>query len=285
MKKLLLVLVSVVFLSEMTFAQLSQRQSNPSNYSTGTRPLAGDMGIFLAVDVFDAQSILDDIAGDENPSDELEVPNFSLVNFKYYNSNDVVYRIGLVAAKDKSVEKGDLFFATGTAPQPTDIVRIESKNSERDYAIKPGVEKHFNPTNLIDIYVGVEALLGTHIQRSINSQERNDGNTILNDVKGTSLLYGAGGFVGMQFFIADLPLALGLEYGIIGKGYAFKRYKVVQEQDDGTGTFVSNEFFVRPGDITAFNGGATVPLFESLSSRTYNLDNQVRVTLSYFFSN
>lgn len=285
MKKLLLFLVTVVFLSEVTNAQLSQRQSNPSNYSTGTRPLAGDWGIFLAVDVFDFESILDDISGNTDPDDALEVPNFSLVNLKYYNSNDFVYRVGFVAAKDKSVERGDLFFPDGTVLGPTDVVRLETKDSERDYAIKPGIEKHFNPTNLIDIYVGAEALLGTHIQRRINAQEQNDGNRTSTDIRGSSLLYGGGAFIGMQFFVADLPLALGLEYGFIGKGYALKRYKVVTEGDDGTGNFVTNEYFIRPGDIDNFEAGNVVPQFESLNSRTFNLDNQVRVTLSYFFSN
>lgn len=266
-------------MTEYSVAQLSQRQSNPSNYSTGTRPLAGDLGVFLALDVFDLENILDDIQGNEDPEDELEVPNFSLVNAKYYFSNDLVFRVGIVAAKDKSVTRGDIYFPAGTAAQPGDVTSVIQRNSERDYALKPGVEKHFNPSNLIDMYVGGEALIGVHRTVNQNEQEFNGGSSI-NNVVGSSLLYGAGAFIGMQFFVADLPLAIGLEYGIIGKGYALKRYKVTTEQV-AAGVTTSDEFFVAPDDDP--NNPAT--LYESLNSRTFDLDNQVRVTLSYFFSN
>jgi hypothetical protein len=284
MTKQVLSTAVLVMIASLSFAQLTQRQSNPSNYSTGTRPLAGDFGIFLAVDIFDAENIVNDISGDNSSGDEpLNVPNFSLVNLKYYSSNDLVFRVGLVASKAKRVESGTLFFPSASPAVAGDLLEFKTKSSKRDYAIKPGIEKHFNPSNVIDIYIGGEALIGTHIEVDETNREFSGGDLDYFKRKGSSLLYGAGAFIGMQFFIADLPLSLGIEYGIIGKGYAMKRYRIDQEANIG-GVNTAETFFIRESDIADFDSGNPTQRFESLSSRTFNLDNQVRVTFSYFFT-
>lgn len=266
-----LTMLFVFIFSSVSFAQLSQRENDPATYKIGTRPIAGNMAFYVGLD---AKTIGDLLKKKDDSDQQLTTKtNFPLVNVKYYIDNNTVFRVGLSINKDKSVFKGkDAVDTTGN-----ESVESKSKTVTSEYLLIPAIEKHFNTNNFLDAYVGAQALIGFVKDRHDTTDVRANNDSYKEVRRGNSPVYGLGGFIGIQAFIADLPLAVGLEYGIVGKGYLSNKYKTEVETTVGGTTTTTNSVSTPSND--SYNG-----LYQKGSSREFEINNMVRVTLNYFFT-
>ena len=265
-----LTLLFVFIFSSVSFAQLSLRENDPATYKIGTRPIAGNMAFYVGLD---AKTVGDLFKKKEERDDKLVTSTtFPLVNVKYYIDNNTVFRVGVSINKDKSVFAGKSTQDTAAAS----FKEGKSKAVTSEYLLIPGLEKHFNTNNFLDAYVGVQALIGFVKDSKDSSYTRVNGDSYASKTKGNSPVYGLGGFVGVQAFIADLPLAIGLEYGINGKGYLGNKFKTETETTVGGVTTKVNSVTPANG---SFDGN-----FDKANSREFQIDNMVRVTINYFFS-
>jgi len=263
-----LTILFVFIFSSVSFAQLSQRENDPATYKIGTRPIAGNMGFYVGLD---AKKITDLLKKDEEK--ELQTKKtFPLVNVKYYIDNNTVFRIGFSASKEKST------FVGKSTEDTTASSFSEAKTKEvtSEYLLIPAIEKHFNATNFLDAYVGAQALLGYVKDRRDSTYTLVNGDNYTEKRKGTSPVYGLGGFIGLQAFIADLPVAIGLEYGIVGKGYLNNKFTTTTESNIGNVSSTTTSIDPANGD---FEGN-----YDKGTAREFEISNMVRVTLNYFFT-
>jgi hypothetical protein len=227
------------------------------------------------------------IASDDTASLPLEnnLSNGSVLTFKYFNTNDVAYRIGFRLAKTAVNFKGSsdsLTQAAGGDPAGPNgnfingLAEREFKNSDRTYLLVPGIEKHFNASNIFDVYAGADLHLGFMRSVLIDNTELTNGDFNNSTSKTTSTLVGLGGVVGFNVFIAHLPISLGLEYGWNARWKLGGKTKTESETKTGA-TSTSNEYFTQPGDDNAYT---------DLKRKEFAMDtNQnVRITLNIFFS-
>ena len=92
----------VVFASGSAFAQLTERINNPGKIKTGTRPVAGNMGMFLSISTGDIKSLTDSDA-------TTEVQGFlPMGSIKYYIKDDLVFRVGINGQKSKTKRDGEV---------------------------------------------------------------------------------------------------------------------------------------------------------------------------------
>jgi hypothetical protein len=250
--------ILAIFIAVNSFAQLSERTNDPGNFKFGTRPLAGDWGLNLQMYTTGAANF------------DAYFQNVPIVNLQYYLTNELALRFGIQATKHKTVFAGEGYDTTVTVN--TDLGKFSYKTSTREYMVYAGVEKHFALTNLLDVYVGGQIPLGF------------SGNTQLNDYTFNSLannelvrtnyfIYGMEAFLGLQVFLADLPIAVGVEWGIAGYG---KLFNSTYHSEQANGGPVQN-FYTVPGNNTS-------PAYSSLDSRTFDMESMVRFRISYYFN-
>ena len=95
---------------------------------------------------------------------------------------------------------------------------------------------------------------------------KNDGS-----VKVSSFELGLGAFIGLQCFVADLPVAVGLEYGFSGVKYFGQKEKhIILDGDNNEQTF-----YTTPGGSTPYT---------KLKSTSGYFGSDLRITLSYYFN-
>ena len=220
-------------------AQITTGESTSKVVRTGNRAQAGNFGIYFGgtTDMF--KNIFD---GDVNFS------ALPLINLKYMSTDKLEYRLGLEWWNKKESEKGSIITEEEDESYKASI-------GESSFMFYPGVAYHFNNKNLLDVYVGGELPFG------FGGNSFDDGDT---DASTSNFRIGLGAFIGLQAYIANLPIALGLEYGIS------TLYNTVS---DGTLT-QDGMSIVLPADI---------PHTIDSQSR-WTLGHQIRVTLSYYFN-
>ena len=137
----------------------------------------------------------------------------------------------------------------------------------------------FKASNLLDGYVGLNLPIGYATGNQTSNINGVDGTTDFQDVSvtRTSFVYGAEMFVGANAFIADLPLAIGVELGIKGLGIRGDKFK--HEYEGSTnGVGYSGKYFTNNIDDfeTASGGGiGNDPItgqpirFSSLKARSF----------------
>merc|ERR1711935_833639 len=107
---------------------------------------------------------------------------------------------------------------------------------------------HFTNENIFDVYVGGEALLGLGRDRAV-SEETYVNNDIVNTSSSTrTSIFGLGGVVGFNVFIAELPISLGIEYGLSAKWVFGGKTKVVEEIDVDGGADYTAEYTTQNTD-------------------------------------
>lgn len=257
--KLLLTLSLVSLFAVDSFAQLSTATPTASVIKSGNRPQAGDWGVFVGVAYSDFQNIF---------SDEVTFEGFPLVNLKYYKTNQLEYRLGLQFQGTSNTLSGDIestqYNEDGNTT--TDVTSVKTKSSVGTNRIIPGLAYHFSDKNLLDVYMGANVPIGW----SRNTYYEMAGDT---EYKSTStpFIVGIGGFIGFQAFVADLPLAIGLEYGIsCWKEFGSDKSKVTTLSDGEEQTYFTTTS--DPGTI-----------YSSLSTSSRTISNDVRITISYYF--
>ncbi len=252
-----------VFLTSTAFAQLSDRVNSPSTFKIGTRPVAGNLGINIATSYQDINKILNNTNFETLP----------IVSVRYYIMNDLVVTGGVKWNADRTIVKGDVDsdISIGTTSF------YEDRDITSRFMLSPGIEKHFMSSNILDVYVGGRLPLGVVTDISQFDQEFDNGDYTYSTQSKRSFVYGLDGFVGLQAFIADLPMALGCEVGLSLFAYANAKTKNVNESSIG-GTTNDQTFYTTNLDPIGYS-------YSKLNARESEIKTDLRITLSYFFKN
>lgn len=205
-------------------AQISTGKNSSKVIRIGNRAQAGDFGLYVGATTDMFKKLTD---GD------VKFEALPLINFKYMSTDNLEWRVGLEwwRSSESTEAKGN-----------------DTKVVEKNYMFYPGLAYHVNNQNLLDVYFGAELPFGF----GGNSMEYGD-----EDQSASEFKIGLGGFVGLQAYIANLPLALGVEYGISALNHSVS---------DGRAT----------------RDGLTIQ--KDLDSNKFKLGQQVRLTLSYYFN-
>jgi hypothetical protein len=239
------------------FAQISEGSTNSTVIRTGNRPGAGTFGVYLGAGLNNILNIVDK---------DILWKGFPLVNFKYYYSSQLEFRLGMQFYTTSTKTKGEII-------NNASVITLGTKSKESYNRITPGIAYHFSSKNIVDVYLGASVVLGYDID--IKDWTSSSEISLVNKVKRTSFVMGAEAFIGLQCFVADLPLAIGLEYGISGLGEFGQKYRHEVASNNGTSTQI---FYTLDGDE---NSGE----YSKLRSNKGNAGNDVRLTISYYFHN
>ena len=191
-------------------AQITTGESSAQVVRTGNRAEAGDFGLYLGGTSTMFKQLVD--GGGLNSTNEVTTESdftaLPLINFKYMATDKFEVRLGLEwwtsttgTKKSGENEKGDW--------------KTKDKTKFTNKYLYPGIAYHFSNTNLLDVYVGAELPIGWEATRTTTFKDYT-GNESDVDTKsvGRDFNVGLGGFIGLQAYVANLPLALGVEYGI-----------------------------------------------------------------------
>ena len=256
-----LLLVTLAFLVGGSFAanaQLTTGATSSKVIRTGNRAKAGDYGIY-----FGATSTMFQNAF----NDDISLTPLPLINFKYMSSDNLELRVGLETYKTKTKVKGDVL------EDEKSSYSLSNKSNQNSLTVYPGFAYHFSKQNLLDVYVGAELPLGWESYTE-TSETGGKSNAVYTATK-KSYVLGLGGFIGLQAFVADLPLAIGFEYGLSSRLDTGLKYKSETTVDNRTTT-------VYTVDATKISGYETFN-FSQLAARKGELGSQFRFTLSYYF--
>lgn len=289
MKKTLLLLLAVILVGSTALGQLSTRENYDWQFQMGTRPQEGDAALHFVFPIIDLSA--------DNGSDAGLYKGNSLISgdmltFKYYHTDDVVVRAGIRLYADNAHTSGTAVDSTDANPifEDFELETIEYRSIDRSYALAGGLEKHFTNSNIFDVYAGGELLVGLGKDRSVMNGTYFNGdidNTIMTT---NTTVFGFAGVAGFNVFIAELPIAVGLEYGLGGKWIFNGKTHVERTLEiDATDTNISAEWDQQ--DFDAFgdpdlNGLGLPRQYSSLSRRYFNMDtnNSVRINILIYFN-
>ena len=250
-KRLMLAAVVALFSTVFASAQLTTADPVASKVKGGNRAKAGNFGLYMG-----ATSTM--FKGWTDADIELEA--LPLINFKYMVSDRFETRLGLEIYREKTKGSSEINIENGNS-----TIESKNKNVNAETCFYPGIAYHFAPKNILDVYVGAELPIGWTRDVRVNE----NGN-YSSKVKGTTFNIGLGAFVGLQAYIADLPLALGVEYGISAVHATGLKYKNTVVDKDGK----RSVYYTRPGDKTQY---------DKLKSKEGGVGSQVRLTFTYYF--
>ena len=140
----------------------------------------------------------------------------------------------------------------------------------------PGFAWHFSSRNLLDVYVGAELPLGwdnttAFTETGVVDTPETGMNVTTSKTTKRSFIIGLGAFIGMQAYIADLPLALGVELGISSRYDTGLKYK---HRIEANGSEPQTYFTTTLDDSVQY---------DKLRARTGEIVGQARITLTYYF--
>ncbi|HEY8400846.1 MAG TPA: hypothetical protein VIK89_06270 [Cytophagaceae bacterium] len=267
MKKRLSIFALFLTVNFSVFGQLSDRVSDPSTYKFGTRPSAGTKVLTFGVDVNDETLTKQNLLGKGN-----------LITGKYFLNDDLAIRGGLRLSRTSDFSKGDI----DTSLSGGNTLSNKYKESSREYVLVPGIEKHFGYSNIFDVYAGSDLYLG--FGRDVTENNEDYSGNMYSYTKTTTgkTVVGLGGIIGVNVFVLDLPIALGVEYGWTGIWNFGGKTKVVNETNDGSRT-TTQEYYTQDNDGL---GNVDNNYYSKLSKRSSNIDtnNNLRLILSIYFN-
>lgn len=254
-KKIIMILVLMCAFSAASYAQLTTGKPSAKKIRTGNRPEAGDFGLFIGASVNDF-------------SDAIQYGSLvpmPIVNLKYYTSDQFELRASIDANAFNEKAFGKL----------TDTGNSTNEHGAREangqFLVVPGAAYHFSNKNILDVYAGVELPLGWtgYKVKDVNESD------IVSISSKNAFTVGLGAFVGLQAFIANLPVAIGVEYGFSSQFDLGLKYKNTVTSSG------SKQVSYRLDDYIA--GVSRFQEFSDLNARRGNLGQQVRLIVSYYF--
>jgi hypothetical protein len=285
MKKLFYAFLIIVLGVNFTYAQLSDRVNSPSTFKIGTRPVAGNWGVLFAPSYQDFKDIINRIDG----NDSTDVTNvLPVIALRIYHSDNVVYRIGLRSKSHNLKIAGDFFLPDSLANGNLTELKYQRRTAE--LYITPGAEYHFSKSNILDVYLGLTVPLGYVKENQTDYLRSTSANYQSYERSRLSFVYGLEGFIGLQAFVADLPLSIGLEVGTTALGKLGQKWKVKYSSKVGN-TLTDQEYYtlnlddndqIQPTDVVGVI--AQNSTFEKLHAKTFGIDGMARLTLSYYFN-
>ncbi len=265
MKKALLV-IALVGAASFSQAQISDRENDATTFKLGARPTEGTMALTFGFGI--------------NSDDEQRPINLlgkgDLLTGKKFIKDDLAVRAGIRLYKSSSSEKGDL---DSTAAVPNSLTSTEIKSSEREYVLVPGIEKHFANSNFFDVYAGGDLYLGFRKDREVMNSTSRNGNVSEYQAATGSTVVGLGGVIGVNMFVVDLPISLGIEYGW-NATWLLGGATHVESTETAAGTTVTQDYYTNDAnDPTALK-------YSKLSKSSLSMDtNQnVRVVANIYFN-
>ena len=286
MKKTLLVITLLALGGSSAFAQgLSTRENEAIVAKLGARPVAGDAALNFVIPIVGLND--DNEAGLFNGN--LLSPG-DLLTFKYYHTDNFVLRAGIRLYADNDRMNGEVLNDEPSGNELTDgdLSRLETINQNREYTLALGFEHHFSNSNFFDVYTGADLLLGFHKNRTTTEREYAVVDGTLDDIltrdlmteKTNSTVVGLGWVVGFNMFVAQLPISVGLEYGLSMKWLLGGKTKVTDERD------VNNPNFDNSYSVEYFTASSDPNLYSDLSQRQFNMDtnSNVRLTVNFYFT-
>lgn len=292
MKRLFFTLALCMAFVGLAQAQLSQGETYSTKIITGNRPTAGDWGLYMGISYSGTKDILNSwwTQGEE-------AFGLPLINLKYYITDRTELRVGVQYNGHSSTTDGTFtidyddeyywMLAEDEHLGTRSIPNFE-KESTRRFRLTPGVAYHFSPRNVLDVYVGANIPIGIDAEATTHETEEYElltneatGNHSLHklDVKHnssySSFVIGIGAYIGLQTFVADLPLAVGLEYGLTGM--LRTNDKTYHVDTDGEGNAQSY--------YTTGRDGFGWLQYDKLSNSSKYLGSDLRLTITYFFNN
>jgi hypothetical protein len=273
-------------------AQLTTRDNDEIVVKLGARPQKGDMSLMFAYDIIP----------DSVKKANLFGGNFlragDLLTFKYYLKDDLVFRGGLrlthISNDTKGAFEDSTYYFVNQINSPAGKSTMRNASLAREYIFVPGIEKHFSKNNFFDVYTGADLFLGFGRERSINNIDFTNGDYSRIKTRMNTQIFGVGGVVGFNMFIAQLPISVGLEYGINALYIGGMKTRVNREDRITTGTVTetyASDYFVEgkfdPTDIDPATGvpGGGQDQFNQLKSSAFRMEtNQnVRITINLYF--
>lgn len=215
-------------------AQITTGETTSQVIRNGNRAQQGNFGIYLGATT--------DMFKNLFKGGPTEMQCLPLINLKYMYTDNLEFRVGLEWYKKNTTE----------SPSEGD----DYKEKESNFKFAPGVAYHFNNKNLLDVYVGGEIPFGW----GSNGTESNG-----QDVTASNFNIGLGAFIGLQAYIANLPIAIGMEYGI---STAYNKWSDCRyTRDDNT-----------------INSSTETYAAKDFDTKRFEIGHQVRFTLSYYFN-
>lgn len=290
MKKTLLVMTLLAMGVTSVSAQgLSTRENEAIVAKLGARPVAGDAALNFVIPLVGL-----------NANDGTEAGLFNgnllgsgdLLTFKYYHTDNFVLRGGIRLYADNDRLSGDALNdePSGNPLAPGDISRMETIDQDRSYVLALGFEHHFSNSNIFDVYTGADLLVGFNKMRATEEVEYfledNPEDFVTRDLftqQTNSTVVGLGWVVGWNTFVAQLPISVGIEYGLSMKWLLGGKTKITEERDINN----AQEGSPQPYTVEYYTDDAAPGmLFSDLNRRHFNMDtNQnVRLTVQFYFT-
>jgi hypothetical protein len=263
MKKLQYVLLFTLALCSLdAYSQLSDRVNSPSTFKVGTRPVMGNYGLYFGLAYNELEYWFDH---------DISYNGLPIVSFKYYRTDNNVWRIGFQTSTTRKITSGDIDPAINGGT----LVQAKLIDNTSRTTFYPGYEHHFTSSNIMDVYIGTLIPIGWDRSKYADEVTFSNKNFDKYSKTHTSLTYGLEAFVGVQAFVADLPLALGLDFGVAALGHLFDKYKY--DASSKVGALTTSQTYYTVDDT-----GAGVR-YEKLNQRDFQLQGNVRITVTYFF--
>jgi hypothetical protein len=264
MKKCFPLIVLLFFAVSLTgYSQLSDRVNSPSTFKVGTRPLQGNYGLYFGLAYNEIEYWFDH---------DLTYTGLPIISLKYYLTDNNVIRIGIQTSRTSEKAKGTVDpLINGSGITEKNSVDVNSK-----FLFSPGFEHHFTSSNILDVYVGALLPFGWKSEEYVNDESYTGGNYNKYTRSYMSLTYGYEAFVGVQAFVADLPLAVGLDFGVAGLGHLGTKYK--HEVKSKVGAVTTNQTFYST-DPNRFAGVG----YKDLKASDSKFQGNIRITLTYYF--
>lgn len=265
--KLILFLAFFCFGTAVSFAQISTGKPSSREIRTGNRPEAGDFGLYLGM--------TSDIVKGFDKNTQLKA--LPLLNFKYMMTDQLEGRLGLELLQSSTKYTGDLLSNNTSGEQIT--IPTSDVTGSSTALLYPGIAWHFSSKNILDVYVGAELPFGwqdNYTSRTASGTPEmgeSGTETIINrstDITKRSFVIGIGAFFGVQAFIANLPLAIGAEFGLSSRFDTGVKYKYVTRNGAEEQRYYT----------TKLNDAAH---YDNLVAKTGEIGGQVRLTLTYYF--
>ena len=255
--KIYLALLVMICMSTSSFAQLLERENVESKIVTGTRPVAGNFGYFIGPSIVEIREIFDN---------NIDVRGFPLMGLKYYVTDNIEVRLTSQIYGNSEVIQGDLVNQIGN-----------EDNVQKDlyYRFMPSAQYHFSSSNFLDTYAGLGIIFGTEINEVQTTQKTNlTGDYFAESYRQQTTDLGFNVNFGLQAFVADLPISLGVEASIRGLKRNNLQYEATTVSSVG-GVVNEQTFFTRQANAALE--------YENLDYSTYEVGGDVRFLITYYF--
>jgi len=270
MKKITLAIaLSLVYCSITQAQMLTERVDDVAIYKMGNRPVQGTKALTFGLNINDVDGKLF--------SKYNLFQKGNLINGKYFISDLTAIRGGLRLSKLSAHSGGPI----ETAITGGSVVGNELKETTRSYAIMPGIEKHFSNENFFDVYTGADLYLGFDKYTKIENYDYTNDFYLHREGTTNTTKFGLGGVLGINMFVLDLPLSIGIEYGILGIWNLGGKAHLVEDVKDPLGER-TNEYYTQ--DLDAFeNPDANSYTKLKKGSSSIETNSNLRVLLNIYF--